>query len=275
MDCDSPESRQAAEWLRSAGHVVVFSGAGVSAESGIATFRDADGFWQTFPPETFATWPGLMRCAVLRPAELARFVLAVLEPIAKAEPNAGHRAIAEMDRHTRVTVITQNIDGLHSEAGSTVVHQIHGSLFEVVTLGGRFVRLLSRGEMLRIVESLRRAAESRLSQVRLLAAIRPIFGIGLSGLHRPKVVLFGDSMAEPDWQMANAAARQCDCLLTVGTSEEVYPAAFLPQLAAGAGAKIIRVDPAAGFCHVWLAGPSARLLPALVERAFGGRENAT
>jgi len=273
MHCDSPEFRQSARWLRAAGHVVVATGAGASAESGIATFRDRDGLWQEFLPEQFATWGGLLRTAALHPRRLARFVIAVLEPVARAIPNAGHRAVAELERHTQVTVITQNIDGLHSDAGSSVVHEIHGSLFEIVTLGGRHVRRVRRDGMLKIVQSLERAAEGQLSLPRLLAAIRPIFGLGLRGMHRPNVVMFGQAMAEPDWQLAQRAVRQCDCLITVGTSEEVMPAAGLPGEAARAGAKIIRVDPSPGFGHAWLPGPSAVVLPALVDAAFGTGEN--
>ena len=146
----------AASWLRSAREVVVFTGAGVSAESGIPTFRDDEGFWQHFPVDEFATWKGLVRTAMRQPRRLAEFIHAVLQPIAAAKPNAGHRAIAEMEKHIGVTVVTQNIDNLHQEAGSTIVHEIHGSLFEVVTRRGRFVGLLLRRQLLQIAESLNR-----------------------------------------------------------------------------------------------------------------------
>jgi len=116
MSCDSASLSLAASWLRSAREVVVFTGAGVSAESGIPTFRDDEGFWQHFPVEEFATWRGLVRTAVRRPRRLADFIHAMLHPIAAAKPNAGHRAISEMEKHVGVTVVTQNIDMLPSEA---------------------------------------------------------------------------------------------------------------------------------------------------------------
>ena len=134
----------------------MFTGAGVSAESGIPTFRDDEGFWQHFPVDEFATWKGLVRTAIRQPRRVAEFIHAVLQPIAVAKPNAGHRVIAEMEKHVGVTVVTQNIDNLHQEAGSTIVHEIHGSLFEVVTRRGRFVGLLSRRQLLQIAESLNR-----------------------------------------------------------------------------------------------------------------------
>ena len=189
----------AASWLRSAREVVVFTGAGVSAESGIPTFRDDEGFWQHFPVEEFATWKGLVRTAIRRPRRLAEFIHAVLHPIAVAKPNAGHRAIAEMEKHVGVTVVTQNIDNLHQEAGSTIVHEVHGSLFEVVTRRGRFVGLLSRRQLLQIAEALDRARRGWLVLPRVLLAIRPLAGLGLRGLHLPRIVLFGDAMAEPAW----------------------------------------------------------------------------
>ena len=189
----------AAAWLRSASEVVVFSGAGVSAESGIPTFRDDEGFWQHFPVEDFATWKGLVRTAVRQPKRLAEFIYAVLHPIAVAKPNAGHRAIADMEKHVGVTVVTQNVDNLHQEAGSTIVHEVHGSLFEVITRRGRFVRLLSRRQMFQIAENLGRARRGWFVLPRVLLAIRPMAGLGLRGLHVPRIVLFGDAMAEPAW----------------------------------------------------------------------------
>jgi len=121
---ENPDSLSVtASWLRSAHEVVVFTGAGVSAESGIPTFRDDGGFWRHFPVEEFASWRGLVRTAIRRPRRLAEFIHAVLHPIAAAKPNAAHRAIAAMEKHVGVTVVTQNIDNLHQEAGSTVVHE--------------------------------------------------------------------------------------------------------------------------------------------------------
>lgn len=261
----------AADLLREAREVVVFTGAGASAESGIPTFRDDDGFWREFPVGEFATWRGIVRTALVRPRRLTQFVYAVLHPIATAKPNAGHRAIAELERHTRVTVVTQNIDGLHGEAGNTIVRQIHGSLFEVVSLKGRFVALLSRGEVRKISRSLEKIRRGWFCLPRTLLAIRPWLGLGLRGLHRPKLVLFGDAMAEPDWSQAREAVRRCDCLIQIGCSGVVWPAAELPQTAKAAGACVIAIDPQPTPADIWLRGTAAEVLPALLERAFGGR----
>jgi NAD-dependent deacetylase len=273
MDLERTPLYRAASWLRSAREVVVFTGAGVSAESGIPTFRDDEGFWRRFPVEEFATWKGLVGTAIRRPRRLAEFGHAVLRPIAVAKPNSGHRAIADMEKHVGVTVVTQNIDNLHQEAGSTIVNEVHGSLFEVITRRGRFVRLLSRQQLLHMAESLDRAQRWRLVLPRVLLAIRPLAGIGLRGLHLPQIVLFGDVMAEPAWSRALDAARRCDCMIQVGTSGTVLPAAMLPLEAKAAGAKIITIDPGGGEGDVWLQGTAATALPQLVKAAFDQRDD--
>jgi NAD-dependent deacetylase len=259
----------AASCLRSAREVVVFTGAGVSAESGIPTFRDDDGFWQNFPVDEFATWNGLVRTAIYRPRRLAEFIHAVLGPIAEAKPNAAHRAISELEKHVGVTVVTQNIDNLHQEAGSTIVHEVHGSLFEIVTRRKRFLYLLSRRQMLRMAEKLDRARRGWIVLPRTLLAIRPMAGLGLRGLHMPRIVLFNDAMAEPAWSKSLEAARACDCMIQIGTSGNVWPAAMLPQEAKSAGATVITIDPNCGGGDVWLRGKAATVVPRLMEAAFG------
>jgi NAD-dependent deacetylase len=260
---------RAADYLRSARRVVVFTGAGVSAESGIPTFRDADGFWAKYPVEDFATWPGLQRVMKREPQRLAEFLHAVLHPVALAQPNAGHRAIAELEKHTPVTVVTQNVDRLHQDAGSRVVHEVHGSLFDIVGRGGRVLKTLTRAAMLDIAEALEQACHRRPIGPRVALALRPWAGLSKDGPYRPGIVLFGDSMAEPAWTNAMEACCRCDCMIQVGTSATVMPAAMLPREAQDAGAKLITIDPNPGYGHVWLAGTAAAVLPQLVAAAFG------
>lgn len=260
-----------AAWhLREAKRVVVFTGAGVSAESGIPTFRDAGGLWEQFPPQIYATWNGIIRAATKDPKRLAEFVHAVIAPIAKAEPNPAHRAIAEIENHKPVTVITQNIDRLHQFAGSTRVLEVHGSMYEVVGLSGdKSKRTLSQAELRRIAERVRRAKYGALSLTRLLIAIRPIAGLGVTGAHRPNLVLFGDAMAEPDWSDSLTAASECDCLISVGTSGLVLPAAMIPSNAKAAGAMVVTIDPTEGGGDYWLRGTAGEMMPKLVAKAFG------
>ncbi|HSW46946.1 MAG TPA: Sir2 family NAD-dependent protein deacetylase [Phycisphaerae bacterium] len=262
----TPDSlRQAAAWVRNARKPVVFTGAGVSAESGIPTFRDAGGLWSKFPPEQFATWRGLMGVALRQPRRLADFIVALLEPVAAAKPNAGHRAIAELGRCKTVTVITQNVDGLHQEAGSDDVWEVHGSLLQIVDRQGRRVRCLSRDDLKAVMDAVRSAGEMSQPRRAIWSAMQPMFGVQAGKLHRPTIVLFGESMAEPDWSNALDAVRDCDCLIAVGTSGVVYPAAALPSDAQAAGAKVITIDPTQPGWGLWLRGTAAEVLPEIVK----------
>lgn len=266
---DDPHLEEAAQILRGAREVVIFSGAGASAESGIPTFRDDEGFWRNFPPEQFASWKGLVQTAVRQPRRLAEFVHAVVQPIADATPNAAHLAAAELERHVGVTVVTQNIDGLHQAAGSTLVREIHGSLFEIVSGRGRFLHLLSRRDLQQVSKSLQRARRSWFPLARTLFAVRPLFGLGKRGLYRPNLVLFGDALAEPAWSCAQEACRQCNVLIQVGCSGAVWPAALLPHEAQAHGAVVITIDPHEAMGDIWLQGTAGDLLPKLAKRAFG------
>jgi NAD-dependent deacetylase len=268
MTVESNDLANACERLRAARHIVVFTGAGVSAESGIPTFRDESGFWQRFPPEEFACWSGLMKTAVLHANRFIEFLLAVIEPIAAAVPNPAHRAIAELEKHRKTTVITQNVDGLHQEASSSQVREIHGSFLQVVTVHGKPVRTLTRSDLRRIVEQLHRVYDGSLPFLRLPGALKGLVNL-LPPMERPHIVLFGEEMAEPDWTHAQADVGDCDVMLVVGASGMVYPAAALPRWAKQAGATVVVIDPnPPDDANVWLQGRAGEVLPKLVDAAF-------
>lgn len=211
-----------------------------------------------------------MRTALWRPRRLAHFLARLLRPLAQAKPNAAHQAIAHAEKHVNVTVVTQNVDGLHQEAGSTTVREIHGSLLRVVTLRKRFVRLLTRAGLARIVRRLEAAELSWMALLRVALAIRPLAGLSWRGLVRPSAVLFGEPLTEPDWSQALSDSRRCDVMLIIGTSGVVLPAAMLPARARAAGAKLIVIDPdEPGGGDVWLRGTAGEIVPALFQRTFG------
>jgi NAD-dependent deacetylase len=243
--------------LRSAKRLVVFTGAGVSAESGIPTFRDDGGFWKRFPPEKFACWNGLLKMAVRDPHQVAEFIHCVIDPIAQA--------IAELEKRVDTTVITQNVDGLHQAAGSLRVREIHGSFYKLVTMRGKFVRRISQTDLQMVAARIDRARSARFGLLRLVWAIRPLIGPTRMGIRRPNLVLFGQGMAEPDWTWAQADARECDVMVVVGTSGQVWPAATLPIVAKQEGARVIDVDPdEAGHGHLWLRGKAGDVVPHLL-----------
>ncbi len=105
-------------------------------------------------------------------------------------------------------------------------------------------------------------------------ALRPLLGIGFRGVYKPALVLFGDAMAQPAWSLSRRAAQHCDCLVQIGTSGVVYPAALLPEEASLAGAIVISIDPEQTAADIWLQGTACEVLPRLFEKAFGSANGA-
>ncbi|MBI6603966.1 MULTISPECIES: SIR2 family NAD-dependent protein deacylase [Pseudomonas] len=248
-------SDQQLKTLRSASYIVIFSGAGVSAESGIATFRDSlSGLWERFDPADLATPE-----AFLRDPEL---VWGWYEwrrgQGLEAQPNSAHKAIAALAaRVAKLTVITQNVDDLHERAGSSGVVHLHGSLNEP--------RCFACNKPYRetvILPALLTSGER----------IEPPRCLQCNGKVRPGVVWFGESLPDVALLAAYDAARHCDLLLSIGTSGLVQPAARIPQVALDNGATVVHINTQPvtklhdrEFSLVGLAG---EVLPELLEQAF-------
>jgi len=234
--------QRAREWLREAWSVAALTGAGISAESGIPTFRGAGGLWREFRAEDLAT-----------PEAFARDPRLVWEwydwrrgLIARAEPNAGHRALEELGRRVkRFTLITQNVDGLHDRAGSRNVLKVHGDIW-----------------MVRCTACGRETRDDRVP----LPELPPRCGCG--GLLRPGVVWFGESLPGNVWLEAERATRQAGVFLVIGTAAVVYPAAGLVPLAKAAGAKVVEINldetPYSAQVDCSLRGRAGELLPELI-----------
>jgi NAD-dependent deacetylase len=207
---------EARQWLEAASSVVILTGAGISAESGIPTFRGSDGLWKNFKPEELAT-----------PQAFAKDPRLVWEwydwrrgLIAKAEPNAGHRALVQLEAaKPNFTLITQNVDGLHDRAGSRRVLKLHGDIWRM-----------------QCSECGRNWPDRRVP----LPKLPPHCGCG--AVARPGVVWFGEPLGEVSAE-AEHAAREAGVLLVVGTSAVVNPAATLAPIAKSAGARVIEINP--------------------------------
>ncbi|QID19613.1 NAD-dependent deacylase [Nitrogeniibacter mangrovi] len=242
--------------LREARHVTVFTGAGVSAESGVPTFRDAHtGLWARFDPAALAT----PEAFAADPALVWGWYEWRRARVMRAAPNPAHRAIAALARHVpALSVITQNVDDLHERAGSTGVAHLHGRLMQP--------RCSVCGQPWRYPPGMpdEPAAGRRVTPPDCPRCAGPI---------RPGVVWFGEPLPADEWQRAMAATAGCDLFITVGTSALVYPAAQLPQVAAEQGARVLQLNPqptALDTIADWnLLGPAGTLLPALVHAAFG------
>jgi len=228
--------------LGKARSLVVSTGAGMSKESGIPTFRDApNALWENFDPMQLATREGFES----DPPLVWRWYADRRKMISKANPNPGHKAIAELESLIDdVVVITQNIDNLHHEAGSTNMIEVHGNIFRY--------KCFDREHP---VESLPKGG-----------AIPPRCKCG--SFIRPAVVWFGEMLPEDAIGRAYRVLSACDTMLVVGTSGTVFPAAGFPAVAREAGAKIIEVNPEETpvtlEADVFLRGPAGEILPELV-----------
>lgn len=234
------------ERLRSARSVFVLTGAGVSAESGVPTFRGGS---------NTAVWKG-MPLEVISSAQAVRSNLPEVwewfdhrrDMLSSCRPNPAHATIARwQERFQHFTLATQNIDGLHTEAGSREVLELHGNAWRArcLSCGGR--------------EDLREKRD----------AVRPPVCVACGGQMRPDVVLFGEMLPEDVWVRAAERAATCDLCFVVGTSAIVYPAAGLPQAALMSGAFLVEVNPEptplSEMCDVTLRGAAGEILPLLDE----------
>ncbi len=237
---------RAAAFLGAARRVAVLTGAGVSAESGLATFRGAGGLWEGHRVEEVATPFAFAR----DPALVWRFYNARRANVKTVQPNAGHRALARLEEHLgpeRFTLITQNVDGLHRTAGSRRVLELHGALARV-----RCTRCSLNEER----------PDEELPELPKCPAC--------GALLRPDIVWFHEALPEEIWLQAEAAVFDCQCFIVAGTSAVVYPAAGLIDVARDAGAKVIEVNleetAASDRADVSLYGPSGQVLPRLLQR---------
>ena len=243
---------QVRPWLHSAGRIAMLTGAGVSAESGVPTFRDAQtGLWAHDRPEDLATEQGYRA----NPQRVWDWYQMRRDMVRAVRPNAGHIAVAEFQaRHPeRLTVITQNVDGLHEAAGSPGVLALHGNLFADAWLDGCALA--------------RRPADA--CPVSWAEPGHPPRCAQCGSLVRPAVVWFGEGLPVDTLAAAQAAAHACEVMLVVGTSGQVWPAAGLAGSARRAGAKVIVVNPEATAlddeADALLRGPSATVLPRLLD----------
>lgn len=233
--------------LRTARRVAVLTGAGISAESGVPTFREAQtGLWARYNPEELATPEAFRR----NPRLVWEWYAWRQKRVRQAEPNPGHHALVEMERHlVEFTLITQNVDGLHRRAGSHQVLELHGNLFRAKCFDED-----------RLVEGWPESSDS------------PPRCPHCGGLLRPDVVWFGEMLPAGALRSAEQAAACAEVFFSIGTSSLVYPAADLPLIALRAGATVVEINPQPTPLspHVTfsLNGAAGVVLPALVAQIW-------
>ena len=229
--------------IAAAERFVVFTGAGVSAESGLGTFRDKGGLWEQFRPEDLATPEAFER----DPGLVWRWYAHRFEAMRKAEPNAAHQAIASLERSfPSFVVVTQNIDRLHQRAGSSDVLELHGTIWR------SHCSRCGRSEATEALEVRSGEATPRCE---------------CGGRLRPSVVWFGESLPVETFQRAAHESERADLFLVVGTSATVWPAAGLIEIAARGGALVVEVNreetPLTALADLHLEGAAGELIPGL------------
>ncbi|MDE1826023.1 MAG: NAD-dependent deacylase [Thaumarchaeota archaeon] len=204
-----------ADRLRQAEKIVFVTGAGISQESGIPTFRGKDGFWRKYDAMKLATIDAFYE----NPKLVWEWYEERRANILAAKPNPGHLAMAELEKYKPVHVLTQNIDGMHQRAGSTKVYELHGSIITIKCTVCDFKDIIVTG----------------------FSELPPVCKCG--NILRPDVVWFGESLPQDVWHVAMQQASSCDVMIVVGTSLAVSPANLLPVYARQNGAVVIEVNP--------------------------------
>jgi NAD-dependent deacetylase len=244
-DAEAALYAAAAEAILNASRVVAVTGAGVSVESGIPDFRSAGGLWAKYPPQEYAT----IDAFYADPDKVWEMWYELAETLRDVRPNPAHHALAELEEMGRLSVVvTQNIDALHRDAGSTSVIEYHGSADTLYCPACHRRRPMDLGH-------------------RSLGAPRCECG----GYMKPDVVLFGELIPQNALHLADSLARSCGVMIIAGTSAQVYPAAGLPYIAKENGAFIIECNTeptqfTRTITDVFLQGPAGKSLPRLVEK---------
>lgn len=266
--------------LRGAQHIAVFTGAGMSAESGVPTFRDRSrGLWAKHNPEEVAT-PVAFQA---NPQFVWDWHVYLAETIRQAAPNPGHVAIANLERWVpKVTVLTQNIDNLHQAAGSSDIVEMHGNLFRLKSFVDED-EMFSRDASPIICPVCNGyaiaddcdtyASKEDLAGFELRAGLVPRCP-GCCALLRPDIVWFGEPLDIDILDDSMRLADICDIMICVGSSLAVHPAASIPFRAKLAGAMIIEINreptKLSSQADIFLQGKAAELLPTMFENVWGG-----
>jgi NAD-dependent deacetylase len=256
---------KAADIIKETRTLVAFSGAGMSDESGIPTFRDPGGLWDRFDPEEIGTGPGLLNALVRIPEKIRELVNETINTFYHARPNPGHLALYTLEKMGILrSVITQNVDNLHEEAGNSRVIEMHGNLYRQRCLACGEKKLFQKMDLLdRVRDALEQIRAFELSTImRLLPQCR------CGSPMRPDVVMFGEAVQ--DLHEAFREAETCEVMLVLGTSGVVFPAAALPERAKFAGAKVIEINPGVstyrGIADVLIQAKTGEALPMIIRR---------
>ncbi len=247
---DERQLKQIADILSRCIMPVAFTGAGISAESGVPTFRDNNGLWDGYDPMKVATPESFRE----NPKSVWQFYNERRKQVKQVQPNPAHLALAELESiHGNLLIITQNIDGLHQQAGSKNIIELHGSLFKARCTQCDYQTEIDKPE------------REILSEILSDEPTCP----KCFSLLRPSVVWFYEPLPEDEFSSTVEAADSCDVMLSIGTSAEVHPAASLIWQAKANGAIVIEINPkptaASNIANICIRESAGKALPKIVE----------
>ena len=222
-------------------NVICLTGAGTSAESGIPTFRGKGGLWEKYNPEIYANTEGLISVLRKHPQDLVNFIVDFYSVLLKAKPNPAHLALSDLEKAGILSsVITQNIDNLHQEAGSRNVIELHGNAFKIRCMRCSKSIKMEKERLKEMIELLQLHRNSRIRLMQVLSHYFPRCHCG--SRYRIDIVLFGEMLSQNELVRAYRHLDRCNVLLIVGSSLVVYPAANIPLYAKERGAKLIEIN---------------------------------
>lgn len=248
--------------------VVCLTGAGISCESGIPSFRGKKGLWEKYNPDTYGNREGLIFLFRENPQAIVDFVCDFYSLLLKAHPNPAHLALSVLEKENILrAIITQNIDSLHQGAGSRNVIELHGNAFRIRCTCCSKTITFERDRLKEMVELLKINRSSRIKLLKILSRYFPRCSCGFR--YRLDIVLFGEMLAESELSRAYEQLDNCDVLLVIGSSLLVYPAAALPSYAKERGAKLVEINTEASalsdLCDYKIRGRASDVLPEILS----------
>jgi len=249
------------------GKVACLTGAGISAESGIPTFRGKGGLWEKYDPQIYANTEGLLSRFRRYPADIVNFMVDFYSLLLKARPNPAHLALSVLEKDNILSVIiTQNIDDLHQVSGSRSVIELHGNAFRIRCTECPRKITLEEDRLKEMIDLLKINQNSRIKILKIFSRYFPRCSCG--SRYRIDIVLFGEMLPQDELAKAYKELDSCNVLLLIGTSLLVYPAAALPLYAKERGAKLIEINTQpsslSSLCDYKIMSAASRALPEIL-----------
>jgi NAD-dependent deacetylase len=265
----SKEDKNYVKRIFKKGRITCLTGAGISAESGIPTFRGKGGLWEKYDPAIYAYTEGLLGLFRDEPGKLVDFVADFYNMLLEAPANAAHYCLAALEKQGLLGgLITQNIDNLHQLAGTRRISELHGNAFRLRCVGcGRKITL-ERERLQEMVQLLRANRDSRMKLLKILSRYFCRCA-SCRSRYRIDIVLFGEELSQVELDLAYAFLDESYSLMVIGSSLEVYPAAALPFYAKEKGLNLLEINstttPFSRLCDYHITGNAAEILPKMIE----------